>query len=293
MSKDLSALKLFIRAARTGSFSRAGRELRLSQSTVSRIIAQLEAELEVGLFTRTTRVVSLTDAGAEYLARIEPIIDALEEANHAIRGATELRGSLRVGLSSSFAVREIIPRLAKFAELHPVLHIELLVNDQRQDLVLEGVDLAIRLGPLPDSSAVAKKITTLNRIVAASPRYLASAGAPKHPGDLSSHRLISGPTGVSGAWTFKKGGRVTSIKVASMLSVSLNEGAIAAAVAGSGIVSTGMSDAAPELLSGTLVRLLPDWEMERIQVHAIRPRGRNAKPAARVFTEFLVAELST
>jgi DNA-binding transcriptional LysR family regulator len=289
-SENVTALRLFVRAARTGSFSRASRELGLSQPTASRIVATLEKELGVGLFTRSTRAVTLTEAGNEYLARVAPILDALTEANHAVSGSTTLIGTLRVGMSSSFAFREIIPRLPKFTALHPALRLELQMNDRRQDLVLDGVDVAIRLGPLPDSSAVARKITSLQRIIAASPAYLEANGVPDSPSELAFHQVISGPTGTSGGWSFTKGGQTASVKLKSQLSVSVNEGAVAAAVAGLGIVCTGMSYALPEVAQGTLVRLLPDWEMEPIVVHAVYAGGSSAKPAARIFTEFLGSE---
>ncbi|NVH05530.1 LysR family transcriptional regulator, partial [Escherichia coli] len=119
MSDRLHALRLFVRVARAGSFSVAGRALQLSQPSVSRIIAGLEAEVGAALLTRTTRAVTLTEAGADYIARIEPILAALEEADHAARGTGELRGMLRVGVAASFAVREIIPRLPAFMAMHP------------------------------------------------------------------------------------------------------------------------------------------------------------------------------
>src|SRR5712664_1110287 len=121
MSDPLAPLRLFVRVARTGSFSRAGRELAVSQPSASRIIAALEREVGAPLLTRTTRVVVLTEAGSEYLTRVEPLLDALEEANQAARGTGELRGVLRLGLPISIAVREIIPRLPRFLSRHPAL----------------------------------------------------------------------------------------------------------------------------------------------------------------------------
>src|ERR1700744_3679413 len=135
MNDRFSTLRLFARVARTGSFSAAGRELGLSQPSVSRIIAGLEHEVGAALLTRTTRALTLTEAGTDYLARIEPILTALEEADHAARGTGELRGLLRVGVSSSFAVREVIPRLPGFLDKHPALRIDMVTEDRRQDLV--------------------------------------------------------------------------------------------------------------------------------------------------------------
>src|ERR1700749_3279070 len=124
MNDRFVSLQLFTRVARLGSFSTAGREMDLSQSTASRMIAALEKQVGVALFTRTTRAVTLTEAGTEYLARAEAILAALDEADHAARGPGELRGLLRIALSTSFAVRAVIPRMARFAEKHPNLHIE-------------------------------------------------------------------------------------------------------------------------------------------------------------------------
>src|SRR5690242_6452629 len=144
MSDRLLALRLFARIARTGSFSRAGRDLGLSQPSASRIASELERDVGAALMTRTTRGLTLTEAGADYLARIEPILAALEEADHAARGTGELRGTLRVGLSSSFAIREVIPRLPRFIRDHQALRVELVMSDQYQDLVTEGLDVALR-----------------------------------------------------------------------------------------------------------------------------------------------------
>lgn len=148
MSDRLFALRLFARVARKGSFSAAGRELNIPQSTASRTIATLEREIGVALFVRTTRAVTLTDAGSNYLARIETVLADLDEAEHAARGTGELRGILRISLATNFAVREVIPRLSIFMRRHPAMRIDLMMADQREDLVAEGVDVALRYGPL-------------------------------------------------------------------------------------------------------------------------------------------------
>ena len=293
MSDRLFALRLFTRVARTGSFSQAGREFRLSQPSASRIVAALERDIGTTLFTRTTRAVSLTEAGAEYLARIEPLLVALEEADHAARGTGEIRGLLRVGLSSSFAVREVIPRLPPVIASHRALRIDLLMNDQRQDLLGEGVDVALRFGLLPDTSATARRIGTVQRMLVAAPAYLEKAGTPTTPADLADHAIILGPTGLdAGAWTLRRDNQVVIARIESRLTISANEGAIAAAVAGLGIVSTGRWGCLAEIKSGALVQVLPDWQMESAEVHAVFPAGRATKPAARAFADYLARALS-
>src|SRR5262249_14978018 len=130
MTDRLHALRLFSRVARTGSFSRAGREMRLSQPSVSRIISELEKDIGVSLLTRTTHAVILTEAGSDYLARIEPLLAELDDADHAARGTGELRGTLKIGVAASFAIREVIPYLAPFLSQHPALRIEFAMTDQ-------------------------------------------------------------------------------------------------------------------------------------------------------------------
>ena len=287
MSDRLSALRLFVRVARAGNFSRAARELGLSQPSASRIIAGLEKEVGASLFTRSTRALTLTEAGAEYLARVEPALAALEQADHAARGTGELRGLLRVAASSSFTLHAVIPRLDDFLANHPRLRVVLLINDQRQALISEGVDVAFRFGPLGDSTATARRLGSIQRVLVASPAYLRRAGRPKVPADLNSHAIILGPM-ASDRWTFDKNGRQVSVRLEGRVVVSANEAAVAAAVAGLGIASTGIIAARKEFANRTLVRLLPDWEMGSVDVHAVFPSGRAAKPAARALAEHML-----
>ena len=292
MTDRLVALRAFVRTARSGSLSRAGRELGLSQPSISRILAALERQVGAALLLRTTRAVTLTDAGADYLARIEPLLAALEEADHAARGTGELRGVLRIALSSSFGVREVIPRLPPFLTRHPSLRLDLRINDARQDLVIDSVDVALRLGVLADSAALARKLGEAPRILAASPSYLALAGMPQAPADLAAHSVIVGPGWISpGSLAFTKDSRRISIRVEGRLTISGNEAATAAAVAGLGVTMTSLWGCRAELERGDLVRILPDWEMEPVELHAIFPSGRMAAPAARAFADYFAGEL--
>lgn len=292
MSDRLLALRAFVRTAHSASFSRAARELGLSQPSISRILAQLESEVGARLLVRTTRAVTLTDAGADYLARIEPLLSALDEADHAARGTGELRGVLRIALSSSFGVREVIPRLPKFLDRHQALRIDMAIADHRQDLVVEGVDVALRLGPLPDSSAVARKLAEAPRIVVASPAYLNRRGSPREPGELAAHAVIIGPAPIGpNAWTFSKEGRRVSARIEGRLTIAASEGAIAAAVAGLGITVTSLWACRAEIERGELVRIMKDWEMAAVELHALFPSGRAASLAARAFINYLGPQL--
>jgi DNA-binding transcriptional LysR family regulator len=286
--KDNFALRLYTRVARLGSFSAAARECGLSQSQASRIVADLETELGVRLLSRTTRAVVSTEAGAEFLARIEPILAALDEAEHSVREGDELRGLLRMSMPTSFGIRDVIPRLASFAERHPNLHVELQLGDRRQDLIRDAVDVAIRLGRLVDSTATAKLIATIPRVVVASPQYLARHGAPETPDDLVRHRIVGGTAAaVPPAWRFGRNGEESAIKVEPHFSTDENEGAIAAAAAGFGITSTSGWACRRELAAGELVRVLPEWTLAGIPVNAYFPMGRTTRAAARAAIEHL------
>jgi DNA-binding transcriptional LysR family regulator len=292
MNDRFFSLQLFVRVARVASFSVAGREMGISQPTASRIIAALEKKVGAALLTRTTRGVTLTEAGSDYLVRAEAILAALDEADHAARGTGELRGILRIALSTSFAVRSVIPRIRKFSDAHPHLKIEFILNDEMQDLIGESVDVALRVGTLGDTSAVARKIGVVHRVLAASPDYLKRAGTPKIPSDLSNHTIIVGPAGrAMGGWAFKKHGESISVRVDGRFILNGTEGATAAAVAGLGIASSGLLGMLREIESGKLVRVLSDWQMGSADVHAVVPAGRTAKPSARAFVDFIAAEL--
>jgi DNA-binding transcriptional LysR family regulator len=291
MSDRLFALRLFARVARKGSFSAAGRELSIPQSTASRTIATLEREIGVALLVRTTRAVTVTDAGSDFLARIEPVLADLDEAEHAARGTGELRGILRIGLGTNFGVREVIPRLSGFMNRHPGLRIDLMMGDRRQDLVVEGVDVALRFGPLTDSTATARRILGWPRVLAASRAYLEKAGIPVSPTDLPGHAIILGPASLGGHWSFRRGDRATSFQVDGKLTIGTSLGAIAAAVEGLGIVMTPLGACRRELERGELIRLLPEWDAGTVELNAVYASGRAAKPSARAFVDYLITDL--
>jgi DNA-binding transcriptional LysR family regulator len=292
MSDRLLALQLFVRVAHTASFSRAGREFGMSQPSASRIIADLERRIGVALFTRTTRAVKLTETGADYLSEIEPLLASLDAAEHAARGTGELRGVLRVALSSSLSVREVIPRLPVFMRRHPNLRIDLLVNDAHQELVTAGVDVALRLGKLSDSTATARRLGVMPRLLVASPKYLRETSEPKAPRDLLKHSLIVGPGGNrSSNWVFHRKGRRSAVRIEPRLACSTNEGTVAAAIAGLGIAATATWGCRAELERGSLVSVLNGWTMGTMELSAVFPAGRAAKPAARAFVEYLAAAL--
>ncbi len=290
--KDILALRLFTRVARLGSFSAAARECGLSQSQASRIVADLETDLGTRLLSRSTRAVVPTEVGTEFLARMESILGALDEAEQLVRGGAELRGPVRISTPTSFGLRTVIPRLAGFSATHPDVQIHLLLEDMRRDLVRDAVDVAIRLGRLVDSNATAKVIASVPRVIVASPGYLSRADVPATPADLTRHRIVGGTaTVVPSAWVFERDGDQVTVDVQPSFSTNSNEGAVAAAAGDLGITSTTEWACQRELKSGALVRLLADWRMEDIPVHAYFPMGPATRAAARALVDHLAASL--
>src|ERR1700754_1883315 len=226
MNDRFTSMQLFVRVARSGSFSAAAREMVMTQPTASRIVAGLEKQVGVALLTRNTRAVTLTEAGAEYLARCELILAAVDEADHAVRGTGELRGTLRIATSPSFATRTLMPRLARFADQHPRLRMEFTLNDAKHNLIGDSVDVAIRIGTLADSNVVARRIGTVHRVVAAAPSYLARAGTPVVPAELAEHTIIVGPAGKSTeGCSFHQDGKKTSVRIQGRFLIDSTESA--------------------------------------------------------------------
>ncbi|MDH2351667.1 LysR family transcriptional regulator [Bradyrhizobium sp. SSUT112] len=292
MSDRLQELAVFVRAAEGGSFSKAARELGLSQPSVSRIIGELEARLGVKLLLRTTRSITVTDAGALFLTRAREVLADIEDAEDAARGVDSLRGTLRISMPIVYGTRNIIPRLPKFLKLHPLLRVELSVADERQNLVVEGTDIAIRLGPLDDSGFGARKLATLPRFLVAAPSYLAERGIPKTPADLASHDCIFGP-GLFGrtTWSFTRNGAETSVDVRGRITTDSGPGVFASVLAGLGIAMMSPVMAGPEIKAGALVPLLKSYKLAPVDVYAVFPAGPRPSTKVRALVDFLAREL--
>jgi DNA-binding transcriptional LysR family regulator len=293
MSDRLQELSVFVRAAESGSFSRAARELDLSQPSVSRIIGELEARLGVTLLLRTTRRITVTDAGALFLDRAREILAEIEDAEDAARGIDSLRGIIRLAIPVVYGTREIIPRLPKFLATHPLLQVEMSVADQRQDLVAEGADVAIRLGQLNDSVFGARKLATLERMLVASPGYLKGRGTPKTPADLAAHDCVFGPGNFGrDSWSFRRNGTETSVDVRGRIHTNSGLGVFASAMAGLGIAMMSTVMAGPEVKAGLLVPLLRSYKLSSVDVHAVFPGGPRPSNKVRAFVDFLIDELT-
>ena len=287
--KDLLSLRLYARVARLGSISSAARDCGLSQSQASRIIAELEASLGVRLLSRTTRAVVPTETGSQFLIRVEAILDAVEDAQNSVREEGDLRGIVRISMPGTIGYREVIPRLPAFLALHPKLRVQVFLEDQRQDLVRDAVDVSIRLGTLTDSSATSQLLTSVPRVILAARNYLDQAGTPASPADLTRHRIIGGPIGTVG-WAFECEGKMVTVDLEPHITINDNEGSVIAAIAGLGICSTTMCTVRTELLDGSLVELLTEWRRPTVDIHAYFPQGRGTRSAARKLVAYLKSE---
>ncbi len=290
MNDRFQQLQIFVRTVETGSFSKVAREFGLTQPSVSRIIAALEERLGVKLFTRTTRQLSLTAAGEALLPGAREALSGVEGAESAARGANTLVGLLRLAMPATYGTRQIVPVLPGFLEQHPDLRIDLLMSDRFENLIAEGADIALRLGNLPDSSFVTRKLAAVRRLFVAAPSYLARRGTPKSLGDLGQHHLIGSPSdGDDLKWTARRADVLEIQPVSPRIRTPSAAGAVACAVAGLGIaiVSTWMSD--QELSSGALVEILPGYQLDPAIAHIVFPAGRHPSAKARALSDFLEA----
>jgi DNA-binding transcriptional LysR family regulator len=296
MSDRWQEMAVFVRVAESGSLSRAGRELKLSQPSVSRIVGGLEARLGTTLLLRTTRSISLTEAGALYLERARYLLAEMEEAEQAARGVDSLHGVIRLAMPVLYGTRAVIPALAKFLARHPDLRVEMIMSDARQNLITDGVDVAIRLGvgPLDDSTFGARRLGTVERLVVASPAYISTHGTPANPAELAGHDCIV-QHGLFGreSWRFTHNQTVTSVNVHAKLWINSAPGVLAAAVAGLGIALATSVMAGEELRTGQLTQLFGPYRLDPAEVYAVFPAGPRPSAKVRAIVEHLEAALNT
>ncbi len=293
MTDRWQEIKVFIRVAETGSFSRAARELALSQPSASRIVTGLEARLGVKLLLRTTRNVTLTEAGAAFLERVRQASADVEDAEDAARGIDSLRGMLRLAMPVMYGTRAIVPVLAPFLERYPELRIEISMRDERQNLVAAGVDVAIRMGALEDSSFGARQIASVERLLVAAPAYLARRGTPATLEDLAGHDAILHERGFPDTSTFAlfRAGAEHRVTLQGRVKVDAAPGVLAAALAGLGIANVTAVMSAQERREGRLVQVLPDYGLEPLKAFAVFPSGPRPSAKVRALVEHLVAAL--
>lgn len=286
----LTALKVFRTTAAAGSFAGAARQLGLSAAAVSKNIAELEAHLKVRLINRTTRSMSLTEAGAAYVERLARILDDLDEADAALApvGASP-GGVLRVSAPLTFALTCISPHIPTFMARHPNLRLELNLQDTRTDLIGEGYDLAIRGSDrLEDSSLVARELMTMTHVLCGAPGYFAAHGRPAAPEDLKAHECVQFTlSGHANKWTFRRAGRSVAVPIDGRYKVSSSIAVRDALLAGFGLSLVPRIYVEPELAAGRLEAVLADWEADRTPVYAVYP-SRHLAAKTRAFVDFLL-----
>lgn len=277
MADLLQCMRSFQRVVERGSFSAVARELHLGQSAVSKQVAALEAHLGVRLLLRSTHELSLTEEGAEYYRHCLSVLAALEEAEAAVgRHDRSPSGTLRVSCSIAFGHYLLIPRLAALLDRYPRLQVEVLMSDERHDLVREGIDVAIRFGELEDSELVALPLGLSQRLLTASPAYLERRGVPASPTELAEHEcVIFTPVNRRARWRLGGPGGPHEVALQGRLRVDSALGVRAAVLAGLAIGLTPVWLLQEELHSGRVVPVLPAHPPPPIALHAIYPRSRH------------------
>lgn len=285
----MAAMETFVTVVEAGSFSAAARRLKLGQPAVSKSIAQLEEHLGARLLLRSTRGLTATDAGQRFYEHARRAIEEADHAEQAVRASSEgLSGRLRIGAAVTFARLHILPSLKTFLDQHPKLEIDIVLDDRSIDLLGEGVDVALRMGTLDDSSMTARRILRGRRLVVGTPAYFAEAGVPKTPADLSRHQaIIYALRGGGESWSFSRNGKEVSVAVSGRVSVSAAEGIRTAVLGHMGIAVASEWMFSPEIADGTIQTVLNDWTLPSIDVWAVFPSGRMATSKARAFVAFV------
>jgi DNA-binding transcriptional LysR family regulator len=286
-------MTVFVAVAEEEGFAAAARRLSMSPPAVTRAIAFLEKRLGVRLLTRTTRLVRTTDAGARYLEDARRILLEADEADEAAAGINATpRGHLSVTAPVLFGKIYVMPLITAYQTTFKETTVSALFVDRVVSLLEEGLDVGIRIGPLPDSSLRAVRVGQVRRVVCASPAYLKKHGSPKSPADLAQHSIIAATSVSAGSeWTFLEGTKKISVRLSPRIFVNTNDGALEAAKGGFGLVRLISYQVANELAAGTLNTVLTSIEEASLPVHVIHREGRHGSAKVRSFVDLSVARL--
>lgn len=289
---DLNALRVFLRVAELGSFTGAARSLRAPKSSVSRAVAQLEEELDTRLFQRTTRAVVLTDAGVALRVRCAELLEGIDEALSYVadRFATQPRGRLAISAGIGFGVNVLSEIIPAFAARYPEVDVHLELTSRPVDLIASDIDVAIRMGPLPSSELVAKRLGAIPRYLCAAPSYLARRGTPSDVRDLCDHDAVdlASRDGRPRPWTLtKSSGKSVTVTPSTRIYVNDVLTIHRLVVNGSGIGCIAAYLAGQNIAAGDLVHLLPAWSLPPVPVSVVFPSNRHLLPTVRAFVDFL------
>jgi DNA-binding transcriptional LysR family regulator len=287
---QIAAIRMFVRVVESGSFSAAAREAGIGQPAVSKQIVALESHLGAQLLRRTSRSLSLTEAGQDFYESAVRLIDDLEAAESRVgRGQTAPSGLIRVTVAPVFGRLYLVPRLQEFFARCPDIIVDLVVTDRIVNLVEEGVDLAIHNGELKDSTLIVKRIATTPVVTIASTSYLKQHGEPASPGELDAHRcVIFAPQGVPKAWGFQSKFGAIEYRPKGSFRTNDADQIRAAVLFDLGLAHTPGWLFAPEIASGAVCRVLRDYEPPPLSISAVHPAGRRLATKVRIFVDFLV-----
>ena len=290
----LQAMQVFSRVAEHGSFTKAAEQLDLPRATVTNAVQQLEKQLGVRLLHRTTRKVSLTHEGELYLERCTRVLQELADAENLFARQVRPQGVVRVDLPERLARLAVIPRLPEFFARYPALQLRLSASDRLVDPVGEGIDCVVRVGPLRDSSLVARRLGQLEQINVAARSYLERHGRPRSPADLPGHCAVnyfSSRTGRDLDWEYVEGGQERTLKLRSLVSVSSSEAYLACCLAGLGLIQAPRDGLQPLLDEGVIEEVLPRWRPAPLPVSLLYPQQGRQSPRVRAFADWLVEVL--
>ncbi|CAB3752279.1 transcriptional regulator [Burkholderia sp. MSh2] len=293
----LQAMRIFARVAHLGSFTKAAEQLQLPRPTVSNAVQYLEKHLKIRLLQRTTRRVALTVEGTTYYERCVRLLADLDDAETLFEDAgASPRGVIRVDLPERFALNQVIPALPDFHARYPDLRVAISTTDRLVDLVADGIDCAVRIGVLSDTSLVARRVGEMTQINCASPAYLTRHGTPRSPDELPDHVAVgyfSSRTGRELDWEYMDmdSGEMHAVKMRSTVSVNSSQAYLACCVAGLGLIQVPRDGLAPLLADGSLVEVLPEWSAGPLPVSVVFPSGRHLAPRVRIFVDWLAETL--
>lgn len=292
---DLSSIEIFVKVVDAGSFSAAARTLGVSKSHTSKRVSQLEDRLGARLLQRTTRKLTLTEAGRTFYERCSHILGQLEEAEQLIAELSNSpRGRLRMAVPMSLGLRYLAPLVAEFAKEFDAVMLDVQYSDARVDLLEEDYDLAIRVGKLSDSSMVARKLAPVQMFLVAHSDYLAERGTPRMPKDLKEHRcLVYTNAAVPNAWQLGRGNDVQSVQVDGRIRSNNGDALLQAALAGHGIAMIPDFLCAEAIRDGRLRIIMQRWQPEPLAAWVIFPHKRHLSPKVRSFVDFLAERWRT
>lgn len=296
MDNRVGEMRVFVRVVEAGSFSEAARQLRMTPSTVSKLIGRIEERMGVRLLERSTRHLSPTDEGQVYFERSGALLAELDDLERELaRGGAHARGTVRINASVAFGVRGLLPLLPGFWEAYPEIIVDVSLSDEIVDLYLDRTDIAFRVGPLGDSNLVARKVGTARRRIVASPAYLKRHGTPRRIEDLDHHNCLgfnfrrSAPV-----WPLRQGSRIVDRPVRGSLLANNGETVRSMALEGVGLARLADYHVDPDIEAGRLVEVLADEEHSDVEdVHALYLGGQRVPQRVRVLLDYVVPRLQS